>query len=31
VTWLERSSWTVRREVNFVDVYAERGGRTASR
>lgn len=25
VTWLERSSWTVRREVNFVDFYAERG------
>jgi hypothetical protein len=25
VTWLERSSWTVRREVDFADVYAERG------
>ena len=25
VTWLERSNWTVRREVDFVDVYAERG------
>lgn len=25
VTWLQRSNWTVRREVNFVDVYAERG------
>jgi hypothetical protein len=25
VTWLERSNWTVRRDVNFVDVYAERG------
>jgi hypothetical protein len=24
VTWLERSNWTVRREVHFVDVYAER-------
>ena len=39
VTWLERSSWTVRREADFVDIYAERGderlyaeakGRTAS-
>ena len=26
MTWLERSNWTVRREVDFVDVYAERGG-----
>ncbi len=26
VTWLERSNWTVRREVNFVDVIAERRG-----
>jgi hypothetical protein len=25
VTWLERSNWTVRREVDFADVYAERG------
>ena len=25
VTWLERYNWTVRREVNFVDIYAERG------
>lgn len=25
VTWLERCNWTVRREVNFVDVYGERG------
>ncbi len=25
VTWLERSNWTVGREVNFVNVYAERG------
>ena len=24
-TWLERSNWKVRREVNFIDVYAERG------
>jgi hypothetical protein len=23
--WLERSGWTVSREVEFVDVYAERG------
>ena len=39
VTWLERRSWTVRREADFADVYAERGndrihaeakGRTAS-
>jgi hypothetical protein len=26
VAWLERSNWTVRREVGFADVYAERGG-----
>ena len=25
VAWLERSNWTVRREADFVDVYAERG------
>jgi len=25
VSWLERTGWTVRREVNFVDIYAERG------
>jgi hypothetical protein len=25
VAWLERSNWTVRREVDFVDVCAERG------
>jgi hypothetical protein len=25
VAWLERSSWTVQREVDLVDVYAERG------
>jgi hypothetical protein len=25
VTWLERNNWTVRREMDFVDVYAERG------
>ena len=25
VTWLEQSNWTVRREVDFADVYAERG------
>lgn len=25
VSWLERSGWTVQREVNFVDIYAERG------
>ena len=25
VTWLERRGWTVRREVDLVDVYAERG------
>jgi hypothetical protein len=25
VTWLERSNWTVRREEDFADVYAERG------
>lgn len=24
-TWLEQSNWTVRREVGFADVYAERG------
>ncbi len=39
VAWLEQSNWTVRREVDFADVYAERGeerlyaearGRTAS-
>jgi hypothetical protein len=24
-SWLERSGWTVQREVNFVDIYAERG------
>jgi len=38
-TWLKRNDWTVRREVDFTDVYAERGderlyaeakGRTAS-
>lgn len=23
--WLERSNWAVRREVDFADVYAERG------
>jgi len=25
VTWLKQGNWTVRREVDFVDVYAERG------
>jgi hypothetical protein len=25
VTWLKRNNWTVQREVNFTDVYAERG------
>ena len=25
VDWLERSGWTVSREVEFADVYAERG------
>ena len=25
VSWLERTGWTVSREVDFVDVYAERG------
>jgi hypothetical protein len=25
VTWLEQGNWTVRREVDFVDVSAERG------
>jgi hypothetical protein len=25
VTWLERNNWTVRQEVGFVDVCAERG------
>jgi hypothetical protein len=25
VMWLERCNWTVRREADFVDVYAERG------
>ena len=25
VAWLERNNWTVRREVDFVDVYAVRG------
>ena len=25
VAWLERGNWTVGREVNFVNVYAERG------
>src|SRR5258708_13465801 len=25
VSWLEGQSWIVRREVDFVDVYAERG------
>ena len=24
-SWLERQGWAVRREVDFVDVYAERG------
>jgi hypothetical protein len=27
VTWLKRSNWTVRRGVNFIGVYAERGRR----
>ena len=25
VAWLERNNWTVRREADFVDVYAVRG------
>ena len=25
VTWLKQNNWTVQREVDFVDVYAERG------
>ena len=25
VAWLEQRNWTVRREVDFADVYAERG------
>jgi hypothetical protein len=25
VAWLKRSNWKVRREVDFADVYAERG------
>ena len=25
-SWLERDGWTVAREVEFADVYAERGG-----
>jgi hypothetical protein len=25
LSWLERKGWTVSREVEFVDVYAERG------
>jgi hypothetical protein len=25
VSWLIRNDWTVQREVNFTDVYAERG------
>lgn len=25
VAWLERNNWTVRREVDFIDVCAERG------
>jgi hypothetical protein len=25
MAWLEHSNWTVQREVDFVDVYAERG------
>jgi len=23
--WLQQNGWTVKREVDFVDVYAERG------
>jgi hypothetical protein len=25
-SWLERGGWTVQREVNFADIYAEREG-----
>jgi hypothetical protein len=25
VTWLKQNNWTVQREVDFTDVYAERG------